>query len=478
MTGVQSAGRPARKRLRVLLSSSLCALLSLSGCREAAGVPEDPVDREAADALVAYLKIDTSNPPGNETRGAAFLRDLLVKNGIAAQLVGDDPARQGVYARLESGSSEKALLMLSHIDVVPADAAAWRNPPFGGVREGGYIWGRGALDAKSLTIAHLFAMLDLQRRGAKLERDVVFLAVPDEELGGGRGLKALLETKPALFEGVGWAINEGGSNETAVDRVIYWGIEVQQKVPLWLRITSDGGGGHGAIPPEDGGAGAKLARALVAVDAIETPYRLDPDVAAVIASAAAVRTDGRGANLRLIREPLDVARIESDLPPGYRALLRDSIAITHIQAGSVVNVMPPHAIADIDIRLLPSTSPQEMLERVRTAVGKNGKVDVLLLSERAPTSPASGELYETVARHMRAASPGSTVGPLLISGTNDSRFLRTRGVAAYGVMPFKVNYYDAESVHANDERIRARFFHEGVKLMRDIVRDFCEHDER
>ena len=451
----------------------LLALLLLAGCREANGVREDPVDREAGDALVAYLKIDTTNPPGNESAGAVYLRDLLVKNGISAQLVGEDPSRQGVYARLESGSSEKALLLLSHIDVVPADPALWRNPPFGGVREGGYIWGRGALDIKSLTIAHLFAMLDLKRRDVKLARDVVFLAVPDEELGGMKGMQRLLDTHPQLFEGVGFAMNEGGSNETAVDRVIFWGIEVQQKIPLWLRITCEGGGGHGAIPPDDGGAGARLARALAAIDAIETPYRLDPDVAAVIAEAAALRTDGRGAHLRLIREPLDIARIERALSPGYRALLRDSIAITHIQAGSAVNVMPTRAIADIDIRLLPSSSPGEMLERVRAAVGDNGTVDVLLASTRAPVSPANGELYETIARHMRAASPGSTVGPLVISGTNDSRFLRARGITAYGVMPFKVNYYDAAGVHGHDERIRVRFFAEGVRLTREIVRDFC-----
>lgn len=449
------------------------ALLLLFACREANGVREDPLDREAADALVAYLKIDTTNPPGNESAGAAYLRDLLVKDGIPARLVGDDPARQGVYARLESGTDRKALLLLSHIDVVPADPALWRNPPFGGVREGGYIWGRGALDIKSLTIAHLLAMVDLKRRGAKLERDVVFLAAPDEELGGMKGTKQLLDTHPELFEGVGYAMNEGGANETAVDRVIYWGIEIQQKVPLWLRVTSEGGGGHGALPPEDGGAPAKLVRALAAIGALETPYRLDPSIARAIAAAAAARTDPRAAKLRLIREPLDVAWVQRELPPGYRALLRDSIAVTHIDAGSSVNVMPTRAVAGVDIRLLPSSSPEEMLARVRAAVGANGRVDVLLTSSPTAESPASGDLYDTIARAMRAASPGSTVGPIVTSGTTDSRFLRARGITAYGMMPFKVNYYDAEGVHGNDERIRARFFAEGVRLTREIVGDFC-----
>ena len=430
------------------------------------------MDREAEDALVAYLKIDTTNPPGNETAGAVYLRDLLAKEGIAARLVGDNPRRQGVYARLSSGTNEKALLLLSHIDVVPADVEAWRNPPFAGIREGGYIWGRGALDSKSLTIAQLMALVDLKRRGTKLGRDVVFLAVPDEELGGMHGAKALLDRHPELFANVGFVMNEGGSNETAVDRVIFWGIEVQQKVPLWLRITSEGEGGHGAAPPDDGGATAKLVRALAAVQAIETPYRLDPSVARITAAAAAVRTDGRAAKLRSLRDPLDES-ILRELPRGYRSLLRDTIAVTHIDAGSSVNVVPTRAVAGVDIRLLPSTPAGPMLTRVQEAVGQNGRVEVVLASQPVPESPAGGPLWDTVVRAMRAASPGSTVGPMVTAGTTDSRFFRARGIAAYGVMPFKVNYYDAEGVHGHDERIRARFFAEGVRLMRTIVRDFC-----
>jgi acetylornithine deacetylase/succinyl-diaminopimelate desuccinylase-like protein len=484
-SGARGAGRLRESRQRVRGSQhhsvkapwiaaalALVALLA-SSCREAHSVPQDPMDREAEDALVAYLKIDTTNPPGNETAGATYLRDLLVKNGIAARLVGDDPKRQGVFARLESKSSEKALLLLSHIDVVPAEPKTWRNPPFGGVREGGYIWGRGALDIKSLTIAHAMALVDLKRRGVTLQRDVVFLAVPDEELGGLHGAKALLDRHPELFENVGFVMNEGGSNETALDKVIFWGIEVQQKVPLWLRVTSEGDGGHGSAPPEDGGATAKLVRALAAIESIETPYRLDPSVARVLAAAAAARTDGRAAKLRGIREPIDVAYIERELPRGYRALLRDTIAVTHLQAGSSVNVVPTHASAGIDVRMLPSTSPKEMLARIQQAVGENGRVEVLLESEAVPESPARGALFETIARAMRAASPGSTVGPMVTAGTTDSRFFRARGIPSYGVMPFKVNYYDTDGVHGRDERIRARFFTEGVRLMRTVVRDFC-----
>jgi acetylornithine deacetylase/succinyl-diaminopimelate desuccinylase-like protein len=444
-------------------------------CRKADGGTQDPVAREAEDALVAYLRIDTSNPPGNETAGAAFLRALLVKDGVPARLVGDDPKRQGVYARLASGSNEKALLLLSHIDVVPADARDWTQPPFGGIRSGGYLWGRGALDIKSLTIAQLMAVVDLKRRGAQLRRDVIFLAVPDEELGGVHGTRELLEKHPELFANVGYVLNEGGSNETAVDRVLFWGIEVQEKLPLWLRITATGAAGHGATPPEDGGSIARLLRALTNVEALEHPYRLDPSVARAMTQAADARTDARGKTLRLLtHEPLDVARIERELPAGYRNLLRDSVAITHLAAGSAINAVPRRAVAELDVRLLPDSTPEDMLTAIKNAIGKDAELEVLLSSDPVPDTPAGGELFDALSRAMHAAAPRSAVAPIVGAGTTDSRYFRARGIASYGVSPFKVNYYDADGVHGTDERIRGAFFGEGVGVFRDVIRDFCE----
>ena len=463
----------SRRRTHLALLVLFLFLSSLH-CRRGEAEARDPLAREAEEALVAFLKIDTSNPPGNETSGAVFLRDQLKAAGIDARLLGDDPKRQGVYARLESNTNEKALLLLSHIDVVPADASKWTQPPFGGVRANGYIWGRGAIDVKSLTIAELFALVDLKRRGAKLRRDVIFLAVPDEELGGVKGTKHFLDKYPELFADAGFAINEGGANETAVDRVLFWGIEVHQKVPLWLRITAEASGGHGAGPPEGGGAPAKLVRALAAIDAIQTPYRLTPSVARSVAAMAAVRPGVKGERLRVIREPLDLARIEKEVPASLRVLLRDTITITTLDAGYAINAVPTTARAEIDIRLLPDSDAGPMLKQIEAAVGKNATVEVIHAGAPSPESPASGELFDTIAAAMRAADPGSSVAPILTPGASDSRYFRARGIPTYGVMPFKINYYDADGIHGVDERLRARFFEEGVVLMRRIVRDFCE----
>jgi acetylornithine deacetylase/succinyl-diaminopimelate desuccinylase-like protein len=458
-------------RRLALLPLLLCLFGSIQ-CRRAAAGNGDPVEREAEAALVSYLRIDTSNPPGNETAGARFLQQLLVKEGIEAKLVGSDPNRQSVYARLSSGSNEKALILLHHIDVVPAVASEWTKPPFAGVRSNGYIWGRGALDIKSLGIAELMAFVELKRRHVPLRRDVIYLAVADEELGGVNGCAALLDQHPELFTNAGFVLNEGGYNETIIDHVQFWGIEVQAKVPLWLRITTKGLAGHAAVPPDDGGTLAKLVRSLDAIQRIPTPYRLTPAVARAFREAGKARHDERGEVLRAISEPLDVARIERVLSPGYRALLHDTIAITRIAGGTSINVLPTTASADVDIRLLPDETTAPMLAKVKETL-RGSELQILLAGQPVPESPSDTELFRVLASAMTKAEEGSIVAPVVGGGTSDSRYFRARGIVAYGIAPFKVNYYDADTIHGNDERIRARFFAEGVRLMRSIVTEFC-----
>jgi len=459
-------------RRTVVLATLLLIFVSLD-CRRAGGGDEDPLDAEARTNFINYLRIDTSNPPGNETAGARFLQQLLTKEGIAAQLAGSDPKRQSVYARLRSGTNSKALLLLHHIDVVPAVTNEWTKPPFGGTMSGGYIFGRGALDIKSLGIAELMAMIELKRRNVPLTRDVVFLGVADEEMGSEQGMKALLASRPDLFANVGYVLNEGGYNETIVDRVAFWGIEVQQKVPLWIRLHAKGAAGHSAAPPDDGGTLVHLVRAVDAVSRIPTPYRVTPEVTRFFHDAGAARSDERGEVLRNIENELASPRLERLLTSSYRALLRDTIAVTRISGGSSINAIPANASADIDIRLLPDAKSEDMLQRVRDAVGKNAEVEVLIAAESSPASSADSDLYRVLENDLKADEAGSRVAPIVGAGASDSRFFRSRGVVAYGIAPFKVNYYDAGTAHANDERIRATFFVEGVRLTRRIVSDFC-----
>jgi acetylornithine deacetylase/succinyl-diaminopimelate desuccinylase-like protein len=352
----------------------------------------------------------------------------------------------------------------------------WAKPPFSGLRSGGYIWGRGALDIKSLGIAELMAMIDLKRRNVPLRRDIVYLGVADEERGGIHGCKELLEKNPELFTNVGFVLNEAGYNETIVDKVAFWGIEVQQKVPLFLRIHMKGQPGHSASPPDNGGTLVQLMHALDAVQKVPTPYRLTPAVRRYFAALGAVKHDYKGEALRTVTKGIDAKRIDQVLPVGYRSLLRDTIAVTQIHGGFCTNCMPLTATADVDIRLLDDEKAEPMLTRVKQLMPKGGEVEVLLAGEPTPESSTDTDLFRTVASAMQKAEPGSVVGPVVSAGTSDSRYFRARGLIAYGIAPFKVNYYDAETVHANDERIRATFFTQGVRLMRQMVHDFCARE--
>ena len=442
-------------------------------CRRAAGEGRDLVEREAEEALVGYLRIDTSNPPGNETAGALYLQQLLRKEQIESTLIGPDPKRQSLYARVASGSSAPALLLLHHIDVVPADASEWTEPPFSGARSAGYIWGRGALDTKGLGVAELMSVVNLKRHRSALRRDIIYLAVADEESGGLHGCAELLDRYPELFRNVGFVLNEGGYNETIVDKVAFWGIEVVQKVPLWVRLQTKGAEEHSASPPDDGGTIARLLDAIAAVQRMPRPYRLTAAATRYFHALGPTKRDERGAVMLDIERTVGTPRMEKALSPGYRSVLHDTMAITRISAGTSINAIPSAATADIDMRLLPDTSPEAVLQQIRAAVGEKATVEVLLQAQATPESDPATELFKTVSAAMRRSEPGSVVGPSVGAGTSDSRFFRQRGIAAYGIAPFKVNYYDASTVHGINERIRARFFSEGVRLMREIVSRFC-----
>lgn len=461
-----------RRSLFVALFFLLFALPFLN-CRRGTAVPEDPARIEAERFLLEYLRIDTSNPPGGETQSARFLQLILQANGIESRLMGDDPQRLSLYARLPSRQTAPGLVLLHHMDVVPANPTEWSVAPFAGVKNGGYIWGRGALDIKSLGVAQLMAFLDLKRSGAVLSRDVIFLAVADEEAGSAHGVAYLLRQHPDLFKNVGFVLNEGGSTTTIVDKVSYWGIETAQKVPLWIRITVRRRPTHSAVPPADGGSAALLLPLLQDLLRMPMPYRVVPAAEESLRAFARTQPGRRGELLRDVRRYVTAPEFDHIVPEGVRAVLRDTVAVTQLKAGIAANLMPASASATLDFRLLPDQPVETTLAKIRAIVGNRAEIEVLLEGKAAPASPINTPLFAVLSRNMKAAEPSSVVGPVFSPGTSDSRFFRAKGIVAYGVSPFKVNYYDADTVHGIDERIRTEFFHQGVRLMKRVTREFC-----
>ncbi len=421
--------------------------------------------------LREYLQVDTTNPPGNERAAARLLAGILEREGIASRLLTSPGGRTSLYARLEAtvdtagddGAGAGALVLMHHIDVVPADGD-WQVEPFSGRRVGGKVWGRGALDVKGLGIAHLAAILELARAGVPRRRDVIFLAVADEETGGGEGAAWLLEAHPELFAGALAVLNEGGSNRVLGDRLIFWGVEVTQKRPLWLKVTAEGRGGH-ASGLNPGSATHRLIAGLARL--IARPQQVRLNDAAVMYLGALARLEG-GRTAETFRRLEAGAGMEAfQMAPGLPVYFLDTVQVTEIDNGRGSNVVSSRATAAVDVRLLPDTDADAFLAEVRELLGDELEVEVVLDAPEAPASPRDHPLYRALEEILGVRAP---VVPTFIPGTTDSRYFRQRGIPAYGLSPFAINAQDTRGVHAGDEYVPVDAFLRGVETMTRILR--------
>ena len=415
------------------------------------------------------MRIDTSNPPGNEKEGALYLKRLLDEAGIAWEIHEPRPGRASLYARLKGSGAGNGLLLHHHIDVLPAPPQGWDFPPFSGAVSGIRLVGRGTVDDKGLGIAELEAFLEAKRQGA-LRSDLVFLATPDEETGGALGIALLLKERPHWFAGIADAIGEGGLVETVVDRPRLFGIEVHQKGALWLRLSATGPGGHASLPgPKE--PSVRIARAVAAVAGKSRPLRLGPEVERALRSAEGIGRGRPSVDSLKSRLEKDPAGLRAELNPRDLALLTDTVAVTRIGTDSLSqNALPRKAWADLDIRFLPSTDPAELLGWVRAAIDDPSvKVEVAFQGGPGPASPESG-LYGIVRKVLQGRFPGAAIVSDVSPALSENRVLRAYGIRTYGLTPFRLNYYDMAGIHGVNERIRLDWFDEGVETMKRVVR--------
>ncbi len=457
--------------LRRLILFALLLVL-LRPVSEARGAPRLS---EAAGWLQQYLRIDTSNPPGNEGKGVAFLAGILQKEGIPSRVLTSPRGRANLYARLSSPrSGGRAVLLMHHVDVVPA-GPGWTVPPFAGQVRDGYLWGRGALDDKSLGIVQLAALIGLKREGAALERDVILLAVADEESGGGEGTAWLLARHPDLFRGVEGVIGEGGRSQVnAGGKLLWWGVEVAQKRPLWLEVSTSGRGGHGSgLNPDS--ANHQLIQGLARLLAPPPKWRVSQPVRAFYKALAPHQNE----HWRRVFSNIDAVITEKGpkefLLPGMANLFIDSVQATVLRGGERINVIPERAWARLDIRLLPETDSAAFLAEVKRRLGPGFTVKVLVSSPPAAPSPTSGRLYAALESGLRKEAP---VIPAFIPGFTDSRFFRERGIPAYGVSPFKLGATDSRGIHGPDERIPLAEIDRGVERMSRVLTAYASPRNR
>ncbi|MGD0766485.1 MAG: M20/M25/M40 family metallo-hydrolase, partial [Dehalococcoidia bacterium] len=412
----------------------------------ATGIDWDDVTREATDLLCRYIAIDTSNPPGNERAAAEFLAAVLRQEGIESEIFPFAEGRASMSARLTGDGRRRPLVLLNHMDVVPADRALWEVDPFAGVVRNGAVWGRGALDMKSMGVVELMTVLLLRRQGIRLGRDVLFVAAADEETGGGSGIEWLDANHPELFDAE-YVINEGGYGSTemfGVRRPIF-SCSVGEKGPLWLRLTARGTPGHSSVPHADNSL-ERLVRALYRIQAWKRPITLLPVVRTMFERLHAAGVLAQPA------EEAPLGRLAEDNPL-VNALLTDTVAATTFNAGMKTNVMPPVAEANLDCRLLPGHDPNGFARQVRSVID-DPRVEVeMMMESHTPVSTADSELYRVIEAVTQEEVPGSVTIPTIATGFTDSRAYRRRGIVAYGFVPCLLEPAEVATVHGNNEHI-------------------------
>lgn len=432
---------------------------------------------EAVEVLQAYLKLDTINPPGNESLGAEYLKSELAKDGLAASLHEFAPGRGSLIARLEASapSGEKPLCLLSHIDVVPAEDDTWPadTGPLSGVVKDGQVWGRGALDMKGMGTLELQTFRLLARQQVKLHRDVILLAVADEEVGEG-GMK--LVTGDALWSGIdcGHVINEGGMGIKGLlsEGETTFAISVGEKGVLWARLTAEGEAGHGSTPTDER-APTRLVKALAKLDARKPTPRIQPAMYELLRRAGA---KSGGASGFVMQRPALVDRFAMKkllAKPTTRASVTDTCQVTGFEGrGSAPNVIPSATSAIIDCRLLPGTTPKALQEELEALVKDvpGVKLEVLQAFE-AGVSDLDDPLFDALARHAVKGHPNAVAGPAISPGFTDSILARAKGARAYGFVPFDITPEELATFHGRDERVSVANVHRGLEVLFRAVVD-------
>ena len=416
-------------------------------------VPTPTVMTPEVELLQQYIRFDTSNPPGNELAAARWLAERLETGGVKAEVIESAPGRANVYARIDGKTEGGGLLLLHHIDVVPADPDGWTLPPFSGDIRLDQLYGRGALDMKGTGIAFLRAFLDVAQSGRQPQHDLVYLAVADEETGSAHGMKWLLEHRPAIFDGVAYALNEGGITEMMQERVTYYGVEVGTKTTVVLNLSAP--------------SRSQLQRARIALQPEFSPKR---EPGRVLPAARRFFRDVAPQRIEFRDELQDIDRTIAEggfwrLPVGYRELTQNNVW---------AEAVTPRDSGGFQMRTLllnlPDEPPDRRIAWLKERVQPYGvSVDVVQKEGPVPVSTADTPFFALLEREAAKAF-GSAVGTEFLNrSTNDSRFLRTHGITAYGISPFAVDYFQSASIHGPDERLRVAYFTEGVEFIRRLI---------
>ena len=438
------------------------------------------ITEEATELLRAYVQIDTSNPPGKELAAARFLGKRLGEEGLEVIILESQAERGNLICRMRGKGQEPGLILLHHMDVVPAEADRWRYPPFSGLTVKGEIWGRGTQDCKSLGIVQLLAFLLLKREGQRPRRDIIYLATADEENGGKWGVEWLLQHHPELLK-AGFLLNEGGGLGIPLESKHIYTCQTAEKGVSWFKLTFRGQPGHGSIPHEDNCI-EKMARAISRISSYRSPIRKTPTTEQFIRGIAEELPFPKswmmtGLLYRPFAEFMRRRIPDASLRRMAQAIFRNTFVPTVTQGGERTNVVPSECFCHVDGRTLPGISKEMIEDEIRGILAdcRDYRLEWL---QTFPASESSMDtpLYSSIGRALKKVDPKSKLIPEMLPGATDSRFFRQRGIVAYGFQPLAPGENPSEylgRIHGHDERISKENLKFGIQVLYQILKDFC-----
>ncbi len=438
------------------------------------------VTAEAVRVLSQYIRIDTTNPPGNEIEGALFLKEILEGDGFECIVLESEKGRGNIVSRYKGDGTLSPLLLLHHIDVVPAEADKWDYPPFSGKVLKDEIWGRGAFDCKSLGVMELMVLLLLKRGGFKSRRDIIFLATGDEEAGGKHGAEWMAKNHFDLIN-AGSVVNEGGVGGLTVNRKNLYLCQTAEKGVCWIRLTFQGTPGHASMP---GGPTcvSDMATVIERISKYRSPLQTSPITTKFI--------EGFAREQRFMKEERFQGLLDGTTSPDsldeipdkglkniLNSMLYNTFVPTVVRGGNKTNVIPSECYCEIDCRMLPGENPDSIIQELKEACGGSADFDIEILGSSVPTeSGISTELYSIIDTTVKKHDSEAKLIPFISAGATDSRFFREKGIPAYGFPQLKVGdslSSHLEKMHGHNERVSIDSLLHGIRALYDIVFEFC-----
>ena len=455
----------------------LAVCFSSNVLAQVAGPDWSALEEETLKHFRALLQFDTSDPPGRELPAAEYLYNVLQAEGIDVEMLATDSERPNVLARIEGNGSKQPLLIMAHTDVVNVDSEKWQFPPFSATVDGGYVYGRGAVDDKDNLASALMIMLELKRNNISLDRDVIFLAESGEEGATEFGIEFMVNNHFDKIDAE-FCLAEGGSVARVNREVQYAGIQTVEKIPYRVELLATGIAGHGSVPLQTNSV-TRLAKAVAAIADWRTPIRLNETTAAYFERLASISPADAAQRYLNVLDPGRASESDEYFlsnEPRHASMLRSSLSPNIFDAGYRINVIPSESRASVDFRALPDESIAEFLDEIRRVV--NDPAVEVSLGQRNSRPRGQSSLNTVAFAAIEAnimAHYGVVTLPTMSTGATDMAYLRNKGIQCYGIGP-AIDREDAAlgyGAHSDQERILISELHRFVRFNWDLVMDLA-----